>query len=356
MSEQDPFSSTGHPGVPELRADERYYLNAAQYFSDAPELIQTWEGLRRDAASQPENPSRVVLRTIVSDAVLAEMRSVPYSHLLEVAVPLGHELGRGDSNLVYLGQNDPGRQPLVPIEQIKAETASSRAMKKAPEQRIHDAIDAGTTITTTVSPEDYQGLHELWEKFGWVRDETRDQVAEFAQALEADQAYAKNFGPETRKLWFSGVRHEGQLVAAAMGERLPLQDREGEIDLVESTEWSVKAGHNRNGYVAAALVALNAQILHDLESSPNGRPLIFAECNFMNRADLTGNSVGMAIPSRAYADQILPQNVTVADGKEPPGLRDFNLMILPRSIQETYYTPAQNARMLSTIMVNSKQA
>jgi len=185
----------------------------------------------------------------------------------------------------------------------------------------------------------------LWgTTFGW----NHGQIDAFAQRLEADRHTEKL----DRSVWFAGVEHDGLLVSAVMAERLTLPGNDGPIDLVESTEWATRKGHDGNGYTPTALAALNAQILGDLADSPNGRPLIFAECNFTNRADRTGSSVGMVIPSREYASQVLPQNVVVGDGQQPHGYRDFNLMVLPLKSQQAYYSPGQIDHILG--MINSE--
>lgn len=342
------FSSIGHLG-PEDRPGNRFYLNAGEEsFRDSAVLAEAWESLVDGAQHRPEAVSRVVLRGIVNDAVLEELRKGPYSGLLEAAVPLGEELGRPDNNLIYLGSNSPDRQPLVPVERIVEATGEPPEIKKSPEQRVHDSLLAGNTVTTTIAPEDYDSLYELWGRtFGWTHEPGDDQIADLADRLQKDQALPAS----ERSIWFAAVKKDGQIVGAAMAERLPLQGTDGPIDLVESTEWAARKGHGGNGHAPTALAVLNAQILRDLAESPNGQPLIFAECNFMNRADLTGSKAGMAIPSRRYANQVLPQNVEVVDGKEPAGYRDFNLMILPREAQQSYYGPRQIESILA--MVNS---
>lgn len=343
------FSSFGHSG-PEDRPGERYYLNETERpYSEPAELYAAWEDMVNGAQDRPEAAGRVVVRGIASDAVLQELINGPYRDVLEAAVPLGTELGRTGNNLISLGANVPGRQPIVPVEKIIEETSKPRPMQKSPEQRVHDALASGASFTTSLAPEDYDSLYELWgSTFGWVRSEGDDQIADFAARLERDQAQP---GPE-RTIWFAGVKKDGQLVAASMAERKDFMGTDGSpVDLVESTEWAARKGHGGNGYAAAALAVLNSQILSDLAESPNGPPLIFAECNFMSRADLTGSKAGMAIPSREYASQVLQQNVVVDDGKEPAGYRDFNFMILPHDVRQTQYTPEQTGRILH--MVNS---
>jgi hypothetical protein len=85
----------------------------------------------------------------------------------------------------------------------------------------------------------------------------------------------------------------------------------------------------QHGLMGSNLWKINNQVLDDLQIENGRSPLIFAECNFMTRADKAGQRAGFRIPPRSYAAQIVVQNVMVRDGHKPVGLRDFTFLSLP---------------------------
>ncbi len=339
MSEAQALTSIGGLGEPEVRENgDRYYLTAAQPFTDPATLEATWRDLSIGAKAQPEDISRVVLRGVVADDLLEQLHTSPVGAMLEAAIPLG-DFGHPGSNLVYFGQNSPGRQPLVSVEEmidktLDAETADVN-LRRNPAERVAEVLRAGSIITTSLPERDYRGLHALFGPIhGWARNEQKgDQIAALGEDLEAEQQLPGS----DRSKWLVAVHSGGQLVSAAMAELLTIPVLGGKtLDVVESTEWAVHPDHYRKGLAAATLSAVNAFVLRDRRRSGR-RPLILAECNFRSRADLLGLSVGFTIPPREHAAQIILQNVEVGDGHAPVGYRDFVAMGLFKRAQNRYY-------------------
>jgi hypothetical protein len=252
--------------------------------------------------------------------------------------------------LLYLARNDEARGPTPPIIEIRRQTApgSYRPARHTPLQRVERVLAAGNEIRTELDDDSYAELHELWgPTFGWRRDEEEDNITAFAERLQSEQAM-----PESeRTTWFAATYSGGLLVSAAMAERLEIPGPDGPLDLVESTEWCTRPGedYRGHGFMAATLTAINAQVLHSLRDSPRGQPLIYAETNFTARSDRAGHAVGLRIPSREYARQILAQNVTVADGIATAGLRDFSFMYLAEQIRALHYDTEQTGRLISAL-------
>lgn len=311
------FSSTGDPGT-SVRQDERLYHNAEVFYDNVDELACRWQALLQEAESiEDVLISRTVLRGIVASDVVTEFMETEYGVALEVAHDIGDQ--EAGSWLIYLGQN-----------------AETRTALTSQDVMINATTDLPTPTTClnsehvvrTVAPDIEPQLFELWSTtFGW---ETEDMQGFLAQLEQQPQAH-----PHERAVWFSGVVLGQTLVAAAMAERIDLPSRSGQVSLIESTEWR-RRQHDpfaHQGYMCRALVGLNRQIAADTATYATP-PLVYAECNFTSRSDLVGARAGFQIPDRAYAPQILPQNVTVNDEIATAGLRDFTFMYLPADILE----------------------
>ncbi len=343
MSESEIFSSTGTLGTSERQAG-RLYHNAETSSHDASLVFQVFGELVRAIGDRPDL-GRAVFRGTVSDRAMQELR---IDQNLEVALPL-KEFGH-TGWLVYLSRNDSSRTSPTPAEQIRQETElpTYKPSTRLPHQRVEQVIADGDEIRTTLDAQDYDALHELWgPTFGWTRDHTKDEIAALAERVRREETVAE---PE-RTVWFAATYSGKVLVSAAMAERLTIPGPNGPLDIVENTEWCTRRGDQYRdcGYMAATVAAVNGQVLHSLRNSPNGHPLIYAECNFTSRSDRVGHAVGLRIPSRYYARQILAQNVTLDDGVEPAGLRDFSFMYLPRHLQESHYGEAQRARIMDAL-------
>ena len=325
---QEILTSTGHVGV-SRRSCNRLYINGT--FSNDPQLIgNDFARLCRIGEKQPDNKySRRVARGIVGKDVY------PTQHT-EVFLPLAEFTGDG-SALTYLAQNSSTRFSQTPIDTILQETSTYKNGHTAPLENISKMLNEGFTFSNKISETQIDQLQELWgHTFGWSKEE----IINLNSRLQANI----DKPPTERDVWLSIVQKDGNIISAAMAERLTLQGENGrKIDLVESTEWVTKKGFEKNGYMTATLNYLNAQIIHDLQESQNGLPIIFAECNFATRADISGNKVGFKIPERSHATQILIQNVSVNDGfsKQFGPFRDFLFMYLPVTTIEQNYSPQQ---------------
>ncbi|OGL34910.1 hypothetical protein A3F65_02180 [Candidatus Saccharibacteria bacterium RIFCSPHIGHO2_12_FULL_47_16b] len=308
------FSSTGDRGT-SVRPDDRLYHNADSFYDDSADVIELFMSLKAMAAQMSEPISRVVFRGIVSQRTVNDLRQSSLGNYLEVAMSL-LPFNQPDY-LVYLAQNSPTRQPLLPISTMVQMTQSYTAVAQPNPNNLD------LTITSDITADGQTRLFELWAPtFG----QSAAEIAGLAKRLEAQRLG----NPAERSVWFSGIRLGSLLVSAAMAERISLVGREGELDLVESTEWCTDSHYARKGLMTHNLRSLHAQIPKCFSGSSSG-PLIYAECNFMSRSDRVGYRSGMRIPERRYAPQILSQNVTVNDGHKPAGLRDFTFMYLPPS-------------------------
>lgn len=347
-SQRGIVSSTGNPG-PELRSDERFYVNATKYATDPEHFLKKWNQVVRiqERYKGKEGTTRAVFKGIVSDSVFeTALGDKGARKEIEVAVPLAN-FGMGNSWLVYLGHNDESREAIAPIDvSIEQTSEQTELVVKPPIERVRDAVQKGLTFTDEISPEHLSQLHDLWgETFGWEKA----QIENLRNDLEKDKANSD------RSIWFSGILHDGKLVGAAMGQKLGLVgEGDNTFDLVESTEWRKKEGTSQNGFMPAALAMLNAQILESTHGKQT--PLIFAECNLASGANVTGHKAGFQVPGREVSikdeaikiPQILSQNVRIGDGvRVATAYRDFAFMALSNQAIGQYYDNQARAEMLS---------
>lgn len=338
MGDDAIFESTGSLGT-EPRPDGRLYRNEPDFTDDPDVLAGHFARLGRQAELLPLEISRIVLRGVVSDEVMSTVTDSELRDSVEVGLPLeefGHE-----GWLLSVARNSEGRDLIVAEHKMIEATTSQTPgkLKSSPVERVERLLASGASIRTELQYEDLPMLGELWQPafFGWKDEE----IAALAESLQEQQDQP----PDKRTLWFAGIWSNGQLVSAAMAERLEIPGKNGPVDLVESTEWCTRPGEEyaKKGYITTALSVLNAQILRDLRDSSGRQPVIYAECNFQNRSDHAGSSVGFRIPPRQFARQILAQNVRIGDGLDhDTTLRDFSFMYLPKQPQQPggYYDQA----------------
>lgn len=337
------FSSTGELGA-SRRQDNRLYVNAREACSDPEALGDVFQRMLDIQGRHPEQVGRVVYRGVVSDNVLSYLVSDPgLNSNLEVALPL-REFSGDNSWLIYLANNRSGRDRIVGQEVMIWDSFDQKDDVTPPVDRVgairsHSeyaglgSFNTPYRFLTEIPEEAVDEVHELWgSTFGWQRD----------QALSLSGRL--NTQASDRDVWFSAISHRGKIVSLAMAEMRPIPSFNGALNLVESTEWRTKNGFEGKGLMTATVTALNAQILRDLQDSPNGLPLIYAECNFQSRSDRVGHGAGFRIPERFAAGylvpQILVQNVGVRDGHELEGkLRDFTFMYLPAEVIRDSYSP-----------------
>lgn len=314
------FSSTGDLGT-SIRQDSRLYRNETSFTDDPQILTRRLSELAEEAGTDTDEISRIVWRGLVSNGVMQYIVESGLERHMEIAFPVSEFNQTGW--LVYLARNASHRQALLPITEMAAAT---NGLKGEVGGRPQNTPNGDFDIVTQISDVDQTELLELWSDFGWEND----QIAGLARRMDSEQGLS----PPERSVWFSAVLLGGKLICAAEAERLTIPGHDGSLDLVESTEWRTHEQFQNLGFMSHNLRSLHMQVLSDLEGSPNGPPLIYAECNYTSRSDRAGYRVGLRIPSRDYAAQMAIQNVVVNDGYQPVGLRDFTFMYLPVNSQE----------------------
>lgn len=342
-------SSTGSLGV-DIRQYERLYLNATRFSDNPNEIVRNFRILIAMGNMCSERIGRVVLRGQVSDEALKDVLKSELASDVEVVLPV-REFGK-DGVLVYLARNEPERTAIVPVEKMTQETETNkyRAVNIEPLERIEAVIEQGYEFTNKIhTEEDSNQVFSLWGPiFGW----SVEQVANLARRLESE----RKLEPQDRSVWLSMIKKGDEVVSLAMAERLSLPASDGSLDIVESTEWCTKKGHNGKGLITAVLSLLNSQILQDMQGNT---PLIFAECNFQSRSDWAGHGAGFRVPERILGSHTIPQlciqNVYVNDGQpiEAGKLRDFTFMYLPSATIEQTYNPEQITNIIETALPDS---
>lgn len=342
------FTSIGKLGV-SRRSCDRLYVNATRFSSDPTEFDRNFRRLVKIGKEYESRIGRSVFRGLVSDGVVAQVLNSDLKPNLEVAFPVGEFTGDRSSWLVYMANNKPGREQISPTKSMVIETKVNGREITPPLEKVKSVIDKGFTFTDTINEDQVDQTLSLWgETFGWNRPE----VDNLKKRLEIN----KFKFPSQKDVWFSAAVKDGKIVSVAMAERLTIPGKDGRmLDLVESTEWRADNGHANNGLMTGTLDMLNAQVLSDLKDSPNGVPLIFAECNFQSHAEGVGQAAGLRIPNRTAegypAPQILIQNVLIRDGHEAGDSkqRDFTFLYLPIDVIRKYYNPMQVEQMKSLI-------
>jgi hypothetical protein len=334
-------SSTGGYGTSE-RQHDRWYSNAD--YLDAPNRIEAqFEELVDEACEQPNGLTRTVRRGVVSSNVYERIVDGRLAADLEAALPL-QEFEHPGQWLVCLGRNHPERGLAPDVGQIQRDTASTSYRPTRPSlNSLERVTDSGTVIVDHIEAEDVGQLKELWgSTFDWV-DDTLLNLLDGVAKQRIDN-------PASRRLWIAGAYAGGQLLSAATAERLSLPARDKNLELIESTEWRTRPGHGGRGLLTAVAIALHSQVLSSFEGADT-RPLIFAECNYISRADRAAHGAGLRIPSRSYAPQVIAQNVAVKDGLEDhlPGLRDFTFNYLPTARVRAEYNLAAVSRLLQLV-------
>jgi hypothetical protein len=337
------FSSTGSLGVSRRQYD-RLYVNGTQFADNPDTVVDNYQRLANITDRYPDRLSRGVYRGAVSQEVFARIQNSDLYRQLEVALPL-HEFG-DSSWLVYLAHNHEDRTQIADTETMIRNVDRNVDRGLLPEDRVNEVVtDRGYHFVTAFAPEQTGQILDLWsETFGWEEHE----VNNLRHRLERE----RTLPPHQRDAWFSAVCDNGTIISAAMAERLTIPiSGQRSLDLVESTEWRTRDEYTGQSLMTANVAMLNAQILSDLQLSPNGTPLIFAECNFQSRSDRAGFGAGLRVPQRKNArpaPQIIVQNVLVNDHQDVSEgkLRDFTAMYLPMVQIQGGYQPHQIEEML----------
>ncbi len=344
-------SSTGQPG-PQIRIDERFYVNSNLYADNAQRFQSKWDQavrIQQKYESKAESLTRAASKSVVSTEVLGHLLSDEKRRQdVEVAFPLG-DYGMNNSWMVFLGRNSVER-PSIASSEIEIETTSEQIdlVSKSPIERLREKAAEGFTFTDTVKAEQLEDLYELWgTTFGW----TREQIDNFRQNIVTE----KKGQPEDRTMWFAGVEYDGRLIGASMGQKIIMPGEDGKpLECVESTEWRKKPNSPGNGLTPSVLAGLHAQILESFGDEKT--PLIFAECNIWSGAGSTGHKAGLQVPQREVAigetmykvPQILRQNVKIGDEVQVTApYRDFVVEVLRKEGIDKYYSPEQRREILS---------
>lgn len=315
------FSSTGSLGVTR-RQDNRVYINPEVYSQD-PQDIRTLERLSQIVDRDTNRITRGVFRGVVSNDVYHEISRNGLSNRLEVAFPIAEFAeGEAEAMLIYWGHNHRDRQQIVPTDEMISATSEYRTSPNSPVDRMREVKVRGYQFVQTIDSADIDQIQSLWgPTFGWEIQEV--------EALQTRIQKDSQKDPRDRSVWFSAIRDNGTIISLATAERLTIPSSQGEVTLVESTEWRTRDEYSGQGLMTATLSMLNAQVLHDLGTEEN-LPIIYAECNFQSRSDRAGHGAGFVVPTREHAPQIIKQNVRVGDGYTVPqtDLRDFTYMHL----------------------------
>lgn len=348
MTNGNILSSTGGLGR-ELRPDRRLYENADLYDLQPAELAERFSDLQRDQRSKSSAVSRWVLRGVVSDETMSAIQSTDCElrNGLEVALPLA-EFGR-PGWLLYVAKNSDERQPHAPPQSMIAATQAYATHSVSATERITSARRRGYTVRTTPRAADRTDLLGIWGPiFGW----DAQQIDTFTDTIGAEQERPV----DRRETFFAGLYAGELLVGAAMGETLRLSTPQGELPLVESTEWGMAHEQRSKKLMPTVLASLNAQIVSSFRARQE-QPLVYAECNYTSRSDRAGYAAGFRIPSRQFARQIVAQNVTVNDGIRHAGLRDFSFMYLPATaMREDGEYSLQHANQIVERITHSQEA
>lgn len=336
------FSSTGSLGVSRRQYD-RLYVNGTRASDNPEEVEQNFGRLMAIGNRHPERISRSVFRGVVSHDVVQHVLNNGLHESVEVALPLA-DFTDDSSWLIYMANNRPGRDQIVPTDIMIRETENQNEVITSPVERVREVLGRGYSFVDCIPEHQVDQIHALWgETFGWERQEVDNLRRRLNAANDGNQTQ--------RDVWFSAVRDNGTIISVAMAERLTIPAANGQLNLVESTEWRTRDEYAGQGLMTATLAMLNAQILADFQGNPDALPLVYAECNFQSRSDRAGYGAGFRIPSRSQegypAPQILTQNVLVRDGAqvEEGRLRDFTFMYLPRNVIQTDYDPVQTDAM-----------
>lgn len=338
-------SSTGRLGV-SRRQYSRLYENVPCYSVNPKDVESNFRRLIGVGERHQERIGRSIFRGLVNEDVMEYIVNTDLHSYLEVVLP-AREFTGDNSWFVYMANNRPGRDLLVPLERMIEETNVQREEIITPLVRIQSVIDQGYTFVNHISEEQIDQVYTLLRvTFGWERHEFNNLTNRLISG--------RNIPPSQRAVWFSAIRNNGTIISVAMAERLPIPTANGWLDLIESTEWRTRDEYAGRGLMTANLAALNAQILSDLQDNPNGLPLIYAECNFQSRSDRAGFGAGFRVPERTgryAASQILMQNVLVRDGQpvEEGRLRDFTFMHLPVEATQNHYSPTHVSSIMQMI-------
>lgn len=328
-------TSTGELGLNERSYDRLYWNWPNGIISDVSVLERAFR--RMVVAGELRGKTRNIFRAPVDQKVMQGVLNSSLRNYIEVAFPLPKEISQDGIWLLSVAKNQPSRQSLVPVDVIVYATSHYENSLVSINERLQSVMSQGFVIQNRIFPHQIEQVFDLWrETFGW----TKEEVVKLSEQLDIENSLE----PFTRSVWFTALEKEGEVITAAMAERLSLPlAQEQRVELVESTEWRTKPGWERQGLMTATVAHLNCQILCNLNHNRQIHPLIFAETNFNSRSDLAASGAGMVVPKRQMPvdsfmiPQVLVQNVEVGDGRGAKGLRDFIYVYLPQDAINNFY-------------------
>lgn len=329
-------TSLGEVNRPERRSFGREYITLGNAINDGRELVTNiLKFLPHTIGAR-----RFVMRGLLSEEVIRSGRKLGLP--IEAAIPMDMVTGNQDgSAIVYIAKNNhhSPRQGENPREYIK-----SRNNGRTPLERAR-SLDKKFVPVNTLQNDDADQLFNLWERFGWTRDEINNFIIRI-----------QNKEPN---LWFSGIRDikTGKLVSVCNAEAIEFAG----IKYIETTEYSTDKNFENQSLSTTAVSSLIAQVLKDTFYDPNREyiPVITAEFNTSSTSPAVGASAGFVMPEFEGTDSILSYNVAVKDNSPPNSifvrskktdrgipysmLRDFALAVLPiNNIQQLYPPEAVN--------------
>lgn len=334
MSNSEILTSTGSLGLEERTLD-RIYWNSRHPITDMIVLERTCrranEGLNRGLAT------RFVARFITDNETLSDLGQSDIAGLVEAVVPIHDREGKLLSWMVMAALNHPSRQALPTTANQLAKARSLTPSGESPLQRIQSAKNQGLVLTKHIEDWMVPQIYSLWQPvFGW------DPQSRQVENLQARLLMENQIMPENRTVWFSATINQGNVHSLATAERIDLRLGDGQLaPVIESTEWCAQPNVRLHGLTSAAVAYLHGQVVSDLQrrSIP---PVIIAEANLYSGAYFVGNAAGMTIPrTEVPVSQVLVQNVVVNDDLDPAGLRDFVMMNLSISNQQSLYSRNQ---------------
>lgn len=317
-------TSVGRPGEPEPRTFSRLYQTLANPVNELDHLSSTFKRLENSSSGY----RRSVLRGLCSNDVVTQALQTDLP--IEAIIPM-NTVADDDSAIVFLGRNSHNSPPQGRNVQDLIEHRNNH---KTPLEKIR-SIPSGFSLTNQLNAKDIDNLLELWERFGW----SKEQIINFVQSIESSQ----------EGLWFSGIRNNSnRLVAASTAEAIEFAG----VKYIETTEYSTLTGYENRGLCTATVAGLVAQVLNCQQPLTT---IITAEFNTSSTSAAIGASAGFIIPKIEGVSQILSYNVAVVDGAQSNSifenqpnedrgipfsfLRDFAVAVLPRKNIENLYAP-----------------
>jgi hypothetical protein len=323
-------TSLGEVNRPERRSFGREYITLGNAINEGRELVADFlKFLPHTIGAR-----RFVMRGLLSEEAIKTSKKIGLP--IEAGIPMDLVTGNQDgSAIVYIAKNNhkSPRQGENPREYIK-----NRKNGRTPLERAR-SLDKNYIPVNNLKNEDANQLFNLWERFGW----TRNEITNFIVRIQNKEP----------NLWFSGIRDTktDQLVSVCNAEAIEFAG----IKYIETTEYSTDKNFENQSLSTTAVSSLIAQVLRDTfyDSNRTYIPVITAEFNTSSTSPAVGASAGFIIPEFEGTDGILSYNVAVYDNSPPNSifanskkndrgiqysmLRDFALAVLPiNNIQQLY--------------------